>query len=148
MATTNTSVIHFETQRDNKNRWVSQAQLEGSNMVDWITNALNQRCYDYNVRAIRTRENKPHEKMSGKPIRWLKIAAMIATRSVNSTDICADLEISRNSFTRDLADMERTYGFVVEYVRHPKGGGHGGWYEIRDWGVLDEQRVIEKSRAG
>ena len=141
-----TSVIHFETRRDNKTRWVRQAQLEDSNLVDWITDTLNQRCYDYNVRAIRTRENKPQEKLSGKPIRWLQIAAMIATRSVNSTDICADLEISRNSFTRDLADMERTYGFIVDYVR--PDGRYPGWYEIRDWGVLDEQRVIEHSRAG
>jgi hypothetical protein len=103
-----TSVIHFETRRDNKTRWVKQAQLEGGNLVDWITDTLNQRCYDYNVRAIRTRENKPHE-----------------------------------TLTRDLADMERTYGLLVEYVR--PDGRKPGWYEIRDWGVLDEQRIIEQS---
>lgn len=139
------SIVQFETRRENKARWVKQAQLEDSNLVDWITDALNQRCYDYNVRSIRTRENKPHETLSGKPIRWLRIAAMIATGSVNSTAICADLEISRNSFTRDLADMERTYGFIVEYVR--PDGRFPGWYEIRDWGVLDEQRVVEQSRS-
>ncbi len=138
-----TSVIHFETRRDNKTRWVKQAQLEGGNLVDWITDTLNQRCYDYNVRAIRTRENKPHETLSGKPIRWLQIAAMIATQPVNSTDICTELEMSRNTLTRDLADMERTYGLLVEYVR--PDGRKPGWYEIRDWGVLDEQRIIEQS---
>jgi hypothetical protein len=72
----------------------------------------------------------------------MRIAGMIATRSVNSTDICAELGISRNSFVRHQADMERIYGLVMEYVR--PSGSAAGWYEIKDWGVLDERRVKEK----
>lgn len=36
-----TAVIHFETQRDNKTRWVKQAQREGMKLTDWITRTLN-----------------------------------------------------------------------------------------------------------
>lgn len=41
-----TSVIQFETQRDNKTRWVKQAQREGMKLVDWITDTLNTRCQE------------------------------------------------------------------------------------------------------
>lgn len=51
----NTSAIHFETQRDNKTRWVKQAQLEGQCLTDWITDTLEQRVYDYNTRGMRDR---------------------------------------------------------------------------------------------
>lgn len=138
------SVIHFETQRDNKTRWVKQAQLEDRGLADWITDTLNQRCYDYNVRAIKGRVDKPRDAVSGRALAWLQIAAMIAARPVNSTEICQVLEISRNSFVRHLADMERIYGFVAEYVR--PDGRKPGWYEIRDWGILNEQRVIKQYR--
>lgn len=71
---------------------------------------------------------------------WLRIAALIDTRSVNSSDICADLGISRNTFVRYQADLEHIYGFRIEYVR--PDGSAPGWYEVRDWGVLDRERVI------
>jgi len=137
-----TAVIHFETHRDNKTRWVKQAQLEGSNLVDWITGALNQRCYDYNTRAMRNRKERLAGPASGRARQWLKIMAMIDRDRVNSTEICKVLAISRNSLTRYLADMEDIYGVVTEYVR--PDGQKPGWYEITDWGVLDELRVREK----
>ncbi|MFA5495545.1 MAG: hypothetical protein WC247_12270 [Porticoccaceae bacterium] len=36
------AVIHFETQRDNKTRWVKQAQREGKKLEDWITETLHE----------------------------------------------------------------------------------------------------------
>jgi hypothetical protein len=144
-----TSVIHFETSRDNKTRWVKQAQLEGSGLTDWITTALEQRCRDYNIRGMRQRKERAAGPSAGRAQVWLKIAGMIATQRVNSTGICKALGISRNSFTRHLADMEQVYGLVAEYVRDDTR--KPGWYEIRDWGALDEQQVIRRygqSRAG
>ena len=137
-----TAVIHFETQRDNKTRWVKQAQLEGFGLADWITKALEQRCHDYNIRGMRERKERIAGPSAGRARAWLQIAGMIATQRVNSTGICKSLEISRNSFTRHLADMEQVYGFVTEYVRDDTR--KPGWYEIRDWGVLDEQQVISR----
>lgn len=136
------SVIQFETRRDNKTRWVKQAQLEDQKLADWVTDTLNQRCYDYNVRGMKARVDKPRETVSGKAVRWLQIAAIIHGKRVNSTAICQALDISRNSFVRHLAEMERIYGFVVEYVWPDKR--QPGWYEIREWGVLDEGKVTDR----
>lgn len=36
-----TAVIHFETNRDNKTRWVKQAQRDGKKLTEWITDTLN-----------------------------------------------------------------------------------------------------------
>ncbi|MCH8500089.1 MAG: hypothetical protein LAT63_16570 [Marinobacter sp.] len=85
---------------------------------------------------------RPRQNINGRASQWMRIAGMIATRSVNSTDICAELGISRNSFVRHQADMERIYGLVMEYVRPP--GSVSGWYVIKDWGVLNEQQVIQR----
>ncbi len=134
------AAIHFETQRDNKTRWVKQAQREGMKLNAWITKHLNAALGTEPVsegRTMRQRQN-----INGRASEWMRIAGMIATRSVNSTDICAELGISRNSFVRHQADMERIYGLVMEYVR--PSGSAAGWYEIKDWGVLDEQQVISR----
>lgn len=140
MPKANVSAIHFETQRESKTRWVKQAQREGMKLNAWITKHLNAALGTEPVsegRTMRQRQN-----INGRASEWMRIAGMIATRSVNSTDICAELGISRNSFVRHQADMERIYGLVMEYVR-PTGAA-SGWYEIKDWGVLDERRVKEK----
>lgn len=42
MTKADTAVIHFETQRANKTRWVKQAQREGMKLSDWITRTLNE----------------------------------------------------------------------------------------------------------
>ena len=133
-----TAAIHFETQRENKTRWVKQAQREDMKLNAWITKHLNAVLGTEPVsegRTMRQRQN-----ISGRASELMRIAGMIATRSVNSTDICSELGISRNSFVRHQADMERIYGLVMEYVR--PSGSASGWYEIKDWGVLDEQQVI------
>ncbi|GGE75540.1 hypothetical protein GCM10011533_29900 [Streptosporangium jomthongense] len=135
-----TSAIHFETRRENKARWVKQAQSEGKKLNAWITENLNAAIEPEAMSLGRTM--RPRQKIGGRASDWLRIAGMIATRSVNSTDICAELGTSRNSFVRHLADMERIYGVVIEYVRSP---GHvSGWYEIRDWGVLNEKEIIRR----
>lgn len=142
-----TSAIHFETQRESKTRWVRQAQSEGKKLNAWITENLNAALEPEPISQGRTM--RPRQKIGGRASDWLRIAGMIATRSVNSTDICAELATSRNSFVRHLADMERVYGVVIEYVRKP--GNLPGWYEIRDWGVLNEQQIIKRygqPRAG
>lgn len=136
------SVVHFETQRVNKSRWVKQAQLEGANLAEWITSTLDQRCHDYNVRGMRQRKERAAGPSAGKAEVWLQIVALIAARQVNSTGICLALGISRNSLTRHLADMEQVYGLVTEYARADTR--KPGWYEIREWGVLDEQQVIKR----
>jgi len=141
-----TSAIHFETQRANKARWVKQAQIEGHGLADWITDALDQRCHDYNIRGMRQRKERISGPESGRAQICLQIAAMIATEQVNSTGICEALGISRNSLTRHLADIQSGYGFCVEYVR--PDGRKPGWYEIRDWGVLDERKTTERYRPG
>lgn len=140
------SKVTFVTERLNKSRWVKQAQQEESGLADWITDTLNQRCYDYQVRGIKDRVDRPRQIVAGRALHWLRIAAMIAAGRVNSTDICAQLDISRNTVTRHLADMERVYGFVVEYVR--PDGKHPGWYEIRDWGVIDQSELLAKYGSG
>lgn len=134
------ATIRFETLRENERRWAAQADLEGLPLSDWIPKTLNQRCYDYNVRAQRGRVSKPRDVISGKAASWIRMAAIISRSQVNSTELCAELGISRSTVVRHLADMERIYGLVVQYVR-PEGGAPG-WYEIVDWGVLDEQRVM------
>lgn len=35
------AVIHFETARERKTRWVKQAQREGLGLKDWIEKTLN-----------------------------------------------------------------------------------------------------------
>ena len=140
------SVIHFETRRDNKTRWVKQAQLEGPGLAAWITTAQDQRCHDYQIRGMRERKERITGSESGRAELWLRIAALIATRQINSTGICQVLGISRNSVTRHLGDMQSVYGMAIEYVR--PDGRKPGWYEIRDWGLLDEQKTIERYRPG
>lgn len=137
-----TAVIHFETRRENKTRWVKQAQLEGFGLADWITDALEQRCHDYNIRGMRQRKERAAGPSAGRAQAWLQIAGMIATQRVNSTGICKSLDISRNSLTRHLADMEQVYGLVTVYVRDDTR--KPGWYEIRNWGVLNEKEVIRR----
>lgn len=132
------AAVHFETQQGNKARWARQAQREGMKLNAWITERLNDALVTDSASGGRKTRERP--KIGGRAVDWMRIAGMIATHSVNSTDICADLNISRNSFVRHLADMERIYGFVVEYVHR----GGSGWYEIRDWGVLNEQQVIAR----
>jgi len=63
--TSATSVIHFETQRANKARWVKQAQLEGHGLADWITDALDHRCHDYNIRGMRQRKERMAASLAG-----------------------------------------------------------------------------------
>jgi hypothetical protein len=41
-----TAVIHFETQRDNKTRWVRQAQAEKMKLAEWVEQTLNRRCHE------------------------------------------------------------------------------------------------------
>jgi len=35
------AVVHFETQRKSKTRWVKQAQLQGMGLREWIEETLN-----------------------------------------------------------------------------------------------------------
>lgn len=35
------AIIHFETRRENKTRWVKQAQSEGKKLTEWIADTLN-----------------------------------------------------------------------------------------------------------
>jgi hypothetical protein len=37
----NRAVIHFDTARESKTRWVKQAQREGLGLKDWIEKTLN-----------------------------------------------------------------------------------------------------------
>jgi len=41
MAKAETAVIHFETRRANKTRWVKQAQREEKGLKQWIEDKLN-----------------------------------------------------------------------------------------------------------
>ena len=136
------SIIHFETRRDNKTRWIRQAQLEGQGLTDWITDTLEQRVYDYNIRGMKDRIDRPRSAVRGKAVEWLRIASMVTSQKVNSTKLCQALDISRSSLVRHLADMERVYGFIVEYTR--PDGRNPGWYIVTDWGLLNEQAVVEK----
>jgi len=70
--------------------------------------------------------------------------AMIEMEVVNNRHLRAHFECSRSTITRYLQDVEQVYGVVVEYVRPERIGRGGGWYEIRDWGVLNKDAVVSR----
>lgn len=81
-----------------------------------------------------TRSRPGCDSIRGKARAWLRVAALIATRHVNGSDLRADLDVGRNTMTRYIGDLEHVYGFVVVYVQ--PDGRFPGWYEIVIWGVI------------
>lgn len=94
---------------------------------------------------IRIRRTNERPVITGRAVHWLSVVAMIAERRVNSSAICEALGITRNSFTRYMADIERIYGVIIHYER--RDGKYPGWYVIDDWGVLNPEQVGRRYRT-
>jgi len=52
MAKSERAVVHFETRRANKARWVKQAQRDGKPLAQWIEDTLNE-----NSKPLTPRDN-------------------------------------------------------------------------------------------
>jgi hypothetical protein len=83
--------------------------------------------------------------IQGKTITWLMILAMIGEYSVNSSDICAALGVSRSACMHYLNEIRRVYGVDIQFQR--PDGRYPGWYVIHDWGILRKDRVIARYRS-
>lgn len=99
----------------------------------------------YNDSPASRRPRTNVEKIAGRAPIWLGIIAWIHRHRGNSTDICAEFGIHRNTLVGYLRDIESVYGVVIRYER--PDSRYSGWYVIDNWGVLDRSALLGRYRT-